>query len=71
MSPSADDCYAGFPTGFFDRADDRPDAVFYAPARLVTHIDDAAIAAVGELYAELGRGCRTSGRRRPSWWRSA
>jgi SAM-dependent methyltransferase len=54
MSPGADDRYAGFPAGFFDRADDRPDAVFYAPTRLVTHIDDAAIAAVGELYAELG-----------------
>jgi SAM-dependent methyltransferase len=54
MSPGADDRYAAFPAGFFDRADDRPDAVFYAPTRLVTHIDDAAIAAVGELYAELG-----------------
>ena len=54
MSPGADDRYAGFPAGFFDRADDRPDVVFYAPTRLVTHIDDAAIAAVGELYAELG-----------------
>lgn len=47
------DRYAGFPPGFFDRADDRPDEVFYAPPRLVTHIDDAAITAVGELYAEL------------------
>ena len=54
MSPSADDRYAGFPPGFFDRADDRPDAVFYGPPRLVTHIDDGAIAAVGALYAELG-----------------
>jgi SAM-dependent methyltransferase len=54
MAPGEDDRYAGFPPGFFDRADDRPDAVFYAPTRLVTHIDDAAIAAVGELYAELG-----------------
>ena len=43
-----------FPTGFFDRADESGDAVFYASPRLVTHIDDAAIAAVGELYAELG-----------------
>ena len=48
------DPYAGFPAGFFDRADDRPDPEFYGPPRLVTHIDDAAIAAVGALYAELG-----------------
>ncbi len=48
------DPYAGFPAGFFDRADDRPDPEFYGPPRLVTHIDDGAIAAVGDLYAELG-----------------
>jgi SAM-dependent methyltransferase len=42
-----------FPPGFFDRADELPDAIFYAPDRLVTHIDEAAIAAVGELYDEL------------------
>ena len=54
MPPAADDHYAGFPPGFFDRADVRDDALFYAPPRLVTHIDDAAIAAVGALYAELG-----------------
>ncbi|MGY1607112.1 MULTISPECIES: class I SAM-dependent methyltransferase [unclassified Geodermatophilus] len=48
------DPYAGFPAGFFSRADERPDAEFYGPPRLVTHIDDAAIAAVGDLYAELG-----------------
>ena len=44
----------GFPDGFFDRADAAPDADFYAPPRLVTHIDEGAIAAVGALYAELG-----------------
>jgi SAM-dependent methyltransferase len=43
-----------FPEGFFARADEEPDTVFYAVPRFVTHIDDAAIAAVGELYAELG-----------------
>ncbi len=52
--PAAPDPYAGFQPGFFARADDRDDAVFYTSPRLVTHIDDAAIAAVGELYAELG-----------------
>lgn len=54
MSTGADDHYAGFPPGFFDRVDDRDDALFYGPPRLVTHIDDAAVTAVGELYAELG-----------------
>jgi SAM-dependent methyltransferase len=44
----------GFPDGFFSRADEAVDDVFYAPPRLVTHIDDGAIAAVGALYAELG-----------------
>lgn len=42
-----------FPRGFFDRADPGDDAAFYAPARLVTHIDDDAIAAVADLYEEL------------------
>lgn len=41
------------PPGFFDRADPSDDALFYAPPRLVTHIDEGAIAAVGELYEEL------------------
>ena len=54
MGQAAPDPYAGFPPSFFQRADGRDDAVFYGPPRLVTHIDDAAIAAVGELYAELG-----------------
>lgn len=48
------DPYAGFPEGFFAREDDSDDDVFYAPARMVTHIDDRAIAAVGEIYRELG-----------------
>ncbi len=42
-----------FPTGFFERADDGGDALFYRTPRLVTHIDAGAIAAVGELYREL------------------
>src|SRR5688572_26561816 len=48
------DPYAGFPDGFFDRQDPSSDANFYRPVRLVTHIDDDAIAAVGALYDELG-----------------
>jgi len=48
----------GYPSGFFDRADTGDDAAFYGPERLVTHIDEGAIAAVGVLYAELGIGGR-------------
>jgi SAM-dependent methyltransferase len=43
-----------FPPGFFDRADPGSDAAFYRAPRIVTHIDDGAIAAVGALYTELG-----------------
>jgi SAM-dependent methyltransferase len=43
-----------FPPGFFDRADPFPDSAFYSSTRLVTHLDDGAIAAVGALYDELG-----------------
>lgn len=49
---------APYPAWFFDRDDPAPDEEFYAPARLVTHIDAGAIAAVGALYAELGVGGR-------------
>ena len=43
-----------FPAGFFRRGDESPDTNFYAPDRLVTHIDDQAIRAVGQLYRDLG-----------------
>jgi SAM-dependent methyltransferase len=43
-----------FPAWFFDRDDPSPDDRFYRSERLVTHIDDGAITAVGDLYAELG-----------------
>jgi SAM-dependent methyltransferase len=43
-----------FPRGFFNRADPSPDVVFYEWPRLVSHIDDGAIEAVGSLYDELG-----------------
>ena len=36
----------------FRREDEGPDAQFYAQPRLVTHIDEAAIAAVTQLYRE-------------------
>ena len=40
------------PPGAFDRYDDGPDAAFYRTPRLVTHIDEAAIAAVTQVYRE-------------------
>jgi SAM-dependent methyltransferase len=43
-----------FPPGFFRRTDESSDTVFYAHERLVTHIDERAIAAVGALYERLG-----------------
>jgi SAM-dependent methyltransferase len=46
----------GFPPGFFEPADGSADADFYSWPRLVTHIDEGAIAAVGALYDELGIG---------------
>lgn len=42
-----------FPAGFFDRQDSGSDTDFYTFPRLVTHIDDGAITAVGALYDEL------------------
>ena len=41
-----------FPPGAFDRVDEIDDAVFYRPPRLVTHIDDQAIAALSRHYAD-------------------
>ena len=41
------------PPEHFRRYDETPDEEFYAVPRLVTHIDDRAIAAVTQLYREL------------------
>ena len=40
------------PPSYFRRSDETPDRAFYQLPRLVTHIDDAAIAAVTQLYRE-------------------
>lgn len=48
------DRYDGFPPGFFRRSDEAPDTRFYAPPRLVAHLDAAAIRAVGDLYDDVG-----------------
>ena len=42
-----------FPEEAFRRTDEAPDEDFYRTPRLVTHIDDRAIAAVTQLYREL------------------
>jgi SAM-dependent methyltransferase len=41
------------PEEAFRRIDERPDEEFYRTPRIVTHIDDGAIAAVTQLYREL------------------
>jgi SAM-dependent methyltransferase len=42
-----------FPTEFFQRIDDSDDELFYDAPRFVVHIDDGAIAKVGEIYARI------------------
>jgi hypothetical protein len=42
-----------FPAGAFDRIDEGDDLAFYAPPRLVAHIDDGAIAALTDCYRAL------------------
>ena len=42
-----------FKPTFFERDDESPDALFYAQARLLVHIDEHAIEAARRLYAEL------------------
>ena len=43
---------AHFPANFFSRMDESDDADFYAEPRLVTHIDDATIAQLTQVYRE-------------------
>ena len=45
--------FADLPAHAFDKADPSPDPLFYATPRLVTHIDDAAVATVTALYRGL------------------
>jgi hypothetical protein len=42
----------GLPEWAFEKADPSPDAEFYVPPRLVTHIDDPAIATVTQIYRQ-------------------
>jgi SAM-dependent methyltransferase len=41
------------PPEFFRRIDDSDDELFYSTPRLVVHIDDGAIAKVGDIYTRL------------------
>jgi hypothetical protein len=43
---------ADLPAGAFDKQDRGDDLAFYAPPRLVTHIDPAAVAALSRFYDE-------------------
>ena len=49
---TADNPLAGFPPGAFAKEDGEDDARFYAMPRLVTHIDDGAIAALTDFYRQ-------------------
>ncbi len=52
--PTADPRYERYPPGFFARLDEGQDGAFYDQPRLVTHIDEGAITAVGRVYRQLG-----------------
>ncbi len=54
MTDPDEDRYRAFPEGFLTRFDEDDDGRFYGEPRLVQHIDDGAIAAVRDLYDELG-----------------
>jgi hypothetical protein len=43
----------GLPPAAFEKADPSPDEAFYLQPRFVTHIDDAAVAAVTQAYRTL------------------
>jgi hypothetical protein len=49
---SSDTALPNFPPGAFSKEDPGDDADFYAEARLETHIDDAAIAALTDFYRQ-------------------
>jgi SAM-dependent methyltransferase len=48
--------YDRYPPAFFARMDEGDDGGFYDQPRLVTHIDEGAIGAVGRFYRRLGLG---------------
>ena len=46
------DAEAPFPAEYFQREDETDDNLFYAAPRLVVHIDEGAIAAVGQVFRD-------------------
>ncbi len=52
MSGAGENAPPGLPKELFRRADESSDALFYGPPRLVTHIDDATIAALTDVYRD-------------------
>ncbi len=42
-----------YPEQYFRRQDESPDPLFFVEPRLVVHIDDSAIAAIGDYFAEV------------------
>ncbi len=52
-APDSASLLGALPAGAFRRADERADPAFYDAPRYVTHIDDAAVAAVTALYREF------------------
>lgn len=53
IGSNADTPLKPLPRDAFKRYDESPDEIFYETPRLVTHIDDAAIEAVTQLYREF------------------
>ena len=49
----ADPGFPELPPGAFEREDESDDGLFYQPVRLVTHIDDGAIASLSRFYGEV------------------
>ena len=42
-----------YPNRSFDRMDESDDSLFYTEPRLLTHIDDEAIAVIGDIFQEI------------------
>ena len=53
MESSSSSTSEVFPPEFFRREDEGDDGLFYAEPRLVVHIDEHAIAALGEYFARV------------------
>ena len=52
-APKTSSADVGLPPDAFEKIDDGDDLAFYAPPRLVTHIDEIAVAALTSFYREI------------------